>query len=298
MIQGEESSRGLQRQNVDAPCLETALDSCKFTVATTPTRLDQLSGAASADWCRSIRPESTNSRFRDHGSRHWRELTLGHEQANGRKSQSGRSFQGRPNTTTRRGCPIVESPADHSQLADAIKTPARAMHGISPRAERGHFLGPKRLRGKSARVRTMQVWLRLLIVWFIALALPVQGVASATLAHCGQSHEPVHAAPGGLEHHHSAHEAGAAAHHEADLVDAADLADATISTHAQPDRLADLTKHKCSSCASCCAGSVLPSVMPRIPELASAPTIITGEVVAVDAFASDGPDRPPRTQLA
>jgi len=146
----------------------------------------------------------------------------------------------------------------------------------------------------------MQVWLRLLIVLIIALALPVQGVASATLAHCGQRHDRMQVAPWVSQHHHSPHEAGAALHHETNMMDTADPADHATSTHAaaQLDRLADVAKHKCSSCASCCAGSVLPSVMPWIPEPVSAPTTFADEMVMVDAFASDGPDRPPRTQLA
>ena len=67
---------------------------------------------------------------------------------------------------------------------------------------------------------------------------------------------------------------------------------------AQPDKFGDRAKYKCSSCATCCAGCALPSAMPRIPEPASTPTVFADEVVSVDAIVSDGPDRPPRSQLA
>ena len=61
--------------------------------------------------------------------------------------------------------------------------------------------------------------------------------------------------------------------------------------------LSDLAQYKCSSCASCCAGSALPSAIPRLLEPTAAPAVFAEEMVTVDAFVSDGPDRPPRTHL-
>ena len=145
----------------------------------------------------------------------------------------------------------------------------------------------------------MQIWLRLLIVWFVAIALPVQGIAGVTMAHCGQSHERMGAATEATQHRHAAHDAGAADHHDADLSDGAGPADHAAATQpeAQPGTLSDLGQYKCSSCASCCAGSALPSAMPRLPEPTAAPAVFTEVMVTVDAFASDGPDRPPRIPL-
>jgi hypothetical protein len=37
--------------------------------------------------------------------------------------------------------------------------------------------------------------------------------------------------------------------------------------------------------------------MPRVPQSAAAPADFAEVIVTVDAFASDGPDRPPRTHL-
>jgi hypothetical protein len=161
----------------------------------------------------------------------------------------------------------------------------------------------------------MQVWLRLVVVWLVALALPVQGIAGVTMAHCGQSHERMEAAKGTSHHQHSAHEAGAAHHHHdagmadtthtVDQVDQADHPDpadhaaaAQAKAEAQPGKFSDLGQYKCSSCASCCAGFALPSTMPRVPEPLSAPAVFAEAVVTVDAFETDGPDRPPRTRLA
>ncbi len=141
----------------------------------------------------------------------------------------------------------------------------------------------------------MQVWLRVLIVWFIAFALPVQGMAAVTMAHCGPSHERTQKAQAETGHPHSAHAAGLPhPHGEAASAASAGLDGASAKINAQADPI-ELAKYKCSSCAACCAGSALPSVMPRIPVIPSSPAVFTETVVSVDALASGGPDRPPRT---
>lgn len=154
-------------------------------------------------------------------------------------------------------------------------------------------------RPESATVTPMQVWLKLLIVWFIAIALPVQGMAGGTMAHYGSSHERMGAAMEATQHRHADHDAGAALHHDANSADVATPAghDTATQANAQPGKLSDLAQYKCSSCASCCAGSALPSAMPRLPQANAAPAVFAEELVNVDAFASDGPDRPPRTHL-
>lgn len=163
-------------------------------------------------------------------------------------------------------------------------------------------------RPESAKVSFMQVWLKLLIVWFIAIALPVQGMAGVTRAHCGPSHGRMGAAMEASPHQHMDHDADAAHHHDADAADgagAADVADvATLAGHdtatqakAQAGQLADPAQYKCSSCAACCAGSALPSAAPRLPQAKAAPAVFAEEPVTVDAFASDGPDRPPRSHF-
>jgi hypothetical protein len=147
----------------------------------------------------------------------------------------------------------------------------------------------------------MQVWLRILIVWCIGIALPVQGVASVTMAHCGSSHERMGAAMEATQHRHADHDAGAPHHHDADAADVSTQADHETGTQAQaqahPDKVSDLAQYNCSSCASCCAGSALPPAMPRLPQANAAPAVFAEEGVIVDAFASGGPDRPPRSHL-
>lgn len=145
----------------------------------------------------------------------------------------------------------------------------------------------------------MQVWLRLLIVWFVAIALPVQGMAGVTMAHCGSSHERMGAAVEATQHRHADHDAGRTHHHAGAPAEGMDSADRAAAPHAQvkSDKMSDLGQYKCSSCASCCAGSALPSTMPRIPHAPAAPAVFAEDMVTVDAFAADGPDRPPRTYL-
>jgi hypothetical protein len=144
----------------------------------------------------------------------------------------------------------------------------------------------------------MRVWLKLVIVWLTALALPVQGLASATMTHCGPSHERMQVTQVGAGHHHG-FDAGVSFHsHRAQTAAAADHPPATAHGAHQPDKFSDLGKYKCSSCASCCAGVALLSVMPRVAAPDPTATVFAATEFAIGAFATDGPDRPPRLQLA
>ncbi len=149
---------------------------------------------------------------------------------------------------------------------------------------------------ESARVRTMQVWLRLLVVCLVALALPVQGMAGVSLTHCGPSHGRM-AAVLETSHHHGegadtdgSHAHAAATPHRADAVAQA----GAPHGEPQPGSLDDLAKFKCSSCSACCASAALPSTMPQLPQLDLAPAVFADSLLTVARFATDGPDRPPR----
>jgi hypothetical protein len=129
--------------------------------------------------------------------------------------------------------------------------------------------------------------LKFVLVWLIALALPVQALASATMLHCGPSHQRMHAsqmgtAPHASAHHdHSQHQAAAAPQNDA----------------GQPAPMADLGKYKCSACAACGSVCALPSSMLVIASPEFDATVFLAVVPAVEAFAVDGPDRPPRSVL-
>jgi hypothetical protein len=142
--------------------------------------------------------------------------------------------------------------------------------------------------------------LRIAVMWLLALALPLQGYAAATMLHCGASHHRVAGAhahdDAASRHDHAGH------HHDGNSTAASDASTAALHLHHHGSDGAGefdkLSKHKCSLCASCCTSAVLPS---------SAVTFSTDSPVAlvspclsrtVAAFFTDGPERPPRSLLA
>ena len=152
----------------------------------------------------------------------------------------------------------------------------------------------------------MGLLMRTLLVWLLVLAVPAQGVAAATMAFCGSHHQggtaATHAqqtAPSAHAHaqaHARAHAQGKHGDHAPATVSQAHSADvggsAALATSAHADA------QKCSACAACCSfGALLNSVLAlAAPDLT--PTVFSVVVPTVDAFAVDGPDRPPRIVLA
>lgn len=133
----------------------------------------------------------------------------------------------------------------------------------------------------------MLLRLKFLLVCLIALALPVQAVASATMLHCGPSHQRMHALQMGVVSHASVHH------------DHAQHSATSASQHGAGNTapLADLGKYKCSACAACGSGCALIGHMPLIPAPEFGATVFVTVVPAVEVFAVDGPDRPPRKLL-
>ena len=140
---------------------------------------------------------------------------------------------------------------------------------------------------------------RLLLLWIIAIALPVQGVFAGTLQHCvGGEHQV--AFEGGSSSVHS--------HDEA--VDSGSLGDnhtshshAAMHSHVEPSSSSHShhgtgLKGSCSACAACCSSAAPPPtpVVP-VPQRAehAVPTFVSFAVVT---FVTDGPERPPRITLA
>ena len=158
--------------------------------------------------------------------------------------------------------------------------------------------------------------LKIALIWLVALAVPAQGMAAATMLHCGPGHHGAQAAQRKLQAlpeaaqpapgEHAAH--GHASGHAPDPATLSDTGQTATSLDAsgtaQPGKTTDSVKvakstyQKCSACAACCAGVALPStaVMP--------PTIdATREVAALLPFKAaslviDGPERPPRIRRA
>lgn len=122
----------------------------------------------------------------------------------------------------------------------------------------------------------MRIVLKAVLVWFMLLAVPFQGFASATMLLCAPL--PVSSAPSVQHEQHAAHAGTAHQHHEAGA--------------GQSDHHAG---GKCGSCAECCIGALItPSYLPTLPVAAPHYVAIpfdTGEVPSVDLAL---PERPPR----
>ena len=115
--------------------------------------------------------------------------------------------------------------------------------------------------------------LRLLLAWLIVAAIPLQGVAAASMAFCKGSHEFVASA------HDGADRSGGTLQQDHKTGDVKSLPDAG---------------HTCGVCASCCHSLAMAEV-PRWPAVVSIAQPAPAEVVLrIDAAASQLPDKPPR----
>lgn len=149
----------------------------------------------------------------------------------------------------------------------------------------------------------MRFSLRFLIVWLMAVALPLQALASVTMLHCGPSHERMQGARSSVEadavssHVHGSSLAAAAHDHDAGVVSAGHAGSQSADA-GQPEKRADPGQYKCSACAACCSIGALPSPALAVPSPAVAPTVFFAVIPTVDAFVAAGPERPPRIVLA
>lgn len=167
--------------------------------------------------------------------------------------------------------------------------------------------------------------LRIFLVCLLALALPVQGFAAATMLLCagGHHHGPAAlvALPASLGlglhgqglHHHptgtAVHEhAGAHVHadspgqddHHGSLLSEVEQGRPHASdaaAHAHGKSLSKLDG-KCSACAACCTSVALPTTLVAFqPVKAASPQVAVVPTSSV-GFLTDGQDRPPRFFLA
>ena len=122
--------------------------------------------------------------------------------------------------------------------------------------------------------------LRFVILWLLALAVPMQGMASALMVHCGTSHQrmQLQAPHVGAEH---VHPVAAQDHHAA-----------------APDTSTGHGKVSCSACAVCCSVCALPSSVLKLATPEPAMTVFATLVATVEPFAAEGPERPPRRLMA
>lgn len=144
---------------------------------------------------------------------------------------------------------------------------------------------------------------KLLLVWIMAVALPLKGLAAVTMAGCGPGHSGPATTSTQAQHSESA--SPKSSHHgtiETSVAPAApDVVDSTANADdASPDASkgsAAAVKMKCSGCSPCCAAAApAPEQQTGPPDLqASRFTFSSAGYVGV---VTDVPHRPPRTVLA
>lgn len=141
---------------------------------------------------------------------------------------------------------------------------------------------------------------RLLLIWFIAAAVPLKGLAAVTMGGCGPGHHSPGASVEAVLHesHADFHdvredvrsgESGSAAEAGNEV-----LQTASESSTGQSPQL----KMKCSSCAPCC--SVAAPALERVgmSQAESASTAVAFLEIRFPAVFADVPHRPPRLTLA
>lgn len=148
----------------------------------------------------------------------------------------------------------------------------------------------------------MAVLRKLAMVWLLALAIPVQGLAAATMVHCGSSHQRMHAAVAPGHSHAGSHHALERQHamdHGAVAADAADHHHASVAeAAAEPDKYSELAQYKCSACGACCSVAAMPGFSLTVPEPTPVVQWQVAHCLARFGFVTDGPERPPRLILA
>ncbi len=145
----------------------------------------------------------------------------------------------------------------------------------------------------------MHPLVRCLLIWLMALAVPLQGVAAASLQHCLPAHVPEQAS--GAQHAEGpSHDVHAHAHHPVDHAAASGTASRKADPHkADPHNAAGTLKAgKCSACAACCVALGLPAQAVQVPVVPADAFMSRLRVAAHFSFVPAGLDRPPRPHLA
>lgn len=134
----------------------------------------------------------------------------------------------------------------------------------------------------------MRSTFRLLLLWLMAVALPLQGFAAAGAQHCVPMHERMQVT--------QAHDLGHGGHHGVAAADADGQAEAP--GHSMPDPAAKTGAFKCSACAACCVALGLPASAAQLPGQPAGGLQPSAAEASAAAFLTDGLERPPRSVLA
>lgn len=146
-------------------------------------------------------------------------------------------------------------------------------------------------------------FLRITLMWLIALAVPIQGSAAVTMFGCGPGHHggmassqtamsDEHGPETDLHPHGAASQEVETHRHEAGAsVDHSHVTKASGAAH-------KTAKGNCTPCASCCVVAALPATVIQSEPVPLADFFVPVAHIGVSSFLADGLERPPRLALA
>ena len=138
-----------------------------------------------------------------------------------------------------------------------------------------------------------RIW-RIAVMWLLALAVPAQGFAAASMLNCRPGHHGTVSGQARADHHHDAH-----GHDGAADADEASANVASSDSEAAPTHgIHNGKTGSCSACASCCTVTAPPSAAPTFEAAPARDVFQPLAPPGVAAFLTDGPQRPPRSFLA
>jgi hypothetical protein len=136
------------------------------------------------------------------------------------------------------------------------------------------------MHARADRIRPVMARLRLLLACLLLFAIPLQGIAGASMLFCGKS--GTHHAPAVSAHHHTGHDH---AGHDHAMHAQQEEGDAKLL----PDAL-----HACAICASCCHGVAITQAEPAIALPPAPAAVLVTTVVLMHSRPAKVPDKPPR----
>ena len=132
-----------------------------------------------------------------------------------------------------------------------------------------------------------------MLMWLLAVALPLQGVSAATMLSCGGEH------PAASTSTDPGHALGHAGSHMHDPMAGADHRTASAAHVVSiKSNLGKSAGHKCSACAACCLGAAVPSTTLSFDTIRLTDHFAPLATRTVAAFATGRLERPPRPFLA
>ena len=145
--------------------------------------------------------------------------------------------------------------------------------------------------------------LRITLMWLVALAVPIQGYAAATMLGCGPEHHRMaglqsQAAaadgsdPAVKQHSPDAHAGMVGDHPHGDSAEPSHAH--VLKTHGSSGKVG---KGACTPCASCCVVAALPATMVVFQPVPLVEFFVPLAARSVASFVTEGPERPPRSIL-